>query len=95
MIPVTLKLEPANFDTDVRQKGRAWLQANNIALDTAPPEGTKLKPYWQATNRQLWKAYSGGYTLEGLFWRHFLEGIFWMAYKCRMDRPVIAEWAVL
>lgn len=46
MIPVTLQPEPADFDIDVRQKGHAWLAAQGIALNVAPPKASKLPTYW-------------------------------------------------
>lgn len=59
MIPVTLQAEPADFDTKVRQKGLAWLAQRGITPHGPAPRGTKLSPYWSASNRQLWTAYSG------------------------------------
>lgn len=59
MIPVILQPEPANFNTDVRQRGHMWLAANKIALSSAPKNASGLPNYWAATNKQLWEAYSG------------------------------------
>lgn len=59
MIPVTLQPEPTDFDTEVRQKGHAWLGARGIALNSAPPKASKLPSYWSRSNKQLWEAYSG------------------------------------
>ena len=59
MIPVILQPEPANFDAEVRQRGRAWLGAQGIALHAPPPQASKLPNYWSSLNKQLWEAYSG------------------------------------
>lgn len=59
MIPVTLQPEPADFDAEVRQKGHAWLGAQGIAPNAAPPKASKLPNYWSHSNKQLWEAYSG------------------------------------
>lgn len=59
MIPVTAQPEPAHFHTAVRQRGRSWLLGKGIALHGAAPKGTKFPPYWTATNKDLWDAYSG------------------------------------
>lgn len=59
MIPVTLKPEPENFDTDVRQRGHAWLGEKGIALTKAPPKASILPTYWRCSNKQLWEAYFG------------------------------------
>jgi uncharacterized protein (TIGR02646 family) len=58
MIPVSAQPEPSNFHADVREKGHLWLRDRGIALDAAPPRGTKLEPYWTRTNKELWEAYS-------------------------------------
>ena len=59
MIPVTLQPEPPDFKQEVRQKGHDWLNSKGIALNVAPPKGTKLPNYWSHSNKQLWDAYSG------------------------------------
>ncbi len=59
MIPVTLQLQPADFDVKVRQKGHAWLANNGIAQNSPPPKASKLPNYWSASNKQLWDAYKG------------------------------------
>ncbi|WAX72038.1 hypothetical protein [Gallibacterium anatis] len=59
MIPVQPQPEPDDFDAKVRQKGLAWLKKKGIDPNAPPPKGTKLKPYWQASNYDLWEAYSG------------------------------------
>ena len=59
MIPVTLQPEPVDFDVRVRQRGHAWLETNEIALDAAPPKASSLPNYWSWSNMRLWEAYSG------------------------------------
>jgi hypothetical protein len=52
VIPVTPKPEPGDFDQKVRQKGTAWLQANNL------PQ-TELPPYWRDCLGDLHREYAG------------------------------------
>ena len=59
MIPVTLQPEPADFNTEVRQRGLTWLETQGIDLNAAPPKASKLPSYWSYSNKQLWEAYSG------------------------------------
>ena len=59
MIPVQLQPEPADFDAEVRQKGRDWLATKGIALTAPPPKASDLPNYWTHSNKQLWDAYSG------------------------------------
>ena len=59
MIPVTLRPEPTDFNTEVRQKGRAWLAGHGIPLDAPPPRAADLPNYWSHSNKQLWEAYLG------------------------------------
>lgn len=46
MIPVQLQPEPADFDAEVRQKGRDWLATKGIALIAPPPKASDLPNYW-------------------------------------------------
>lgn len=59
MIPVAPQPEPVDFDAKVRQPGLAWLNANGIPLNQAPPDPSKLPTYWRNTQKQLWGAYQG------------------------------------
>jgi uncharacterized protein (TIGR02646 family) len=59
MIPVPPQNEPDDFDAKVRKRGRKWLARQRIPLNTPPPDPAKLPPYWQACQKQLWKAYRG------------------------------------
>ena len=59
MIPVTQQAEPNDFDVNVRQPGHAWLIANAISLNAAPPAPSKLPRYWSKSNKQLWDLYGG------------------------------------
>ena len=47
MIHVDLQPEPASFDAAVRQRGLAWLAANQIAPNAPLPQGTQLPDYWR------------------------------------------------
>lgn len=51
MIPISLQLEPDNFDRNVRQKGAKWLQENTIF--------SELPSYWQKCLDDLYIAYDG------------------------------------
>lgn len=59
MIHVNAKPEPAAFDSDVRQKGLAWLKKKNIALDQPLPPKAKLQPYWRTCLDDLHSNYHG------------------------------------
>lgn len=59
MIPVVLQPEPADFEEEVRKKGRAWLTSHGIPLDAPPPKASDLPDYWSHSNKALWEAYSG------------------------------------
>jgi uncharacterized protein (TIGR02646 family) len=59
LIPVSLQKEPRKFNTRVRQKGHAWLNAAGIALNAPPPDPSKLPNYWTETNFDLWERYNG------------------------------------
>lgn len=59
MIPVELQPEPADFDENVRRRGRSWLAARGVEPDTPPPDPAALPTYWRRANKQLWKAYDG------------------------------------
>lgn len=67
MIPVTLQPEPADFASKVRIPGQDWLKANGIALNSAPPKGTKLPNTWTHSNKQLWDAYGGVCAYLGIY----------------------------
>jgi uncharacterized protein (TIGR02646 family) len=59
MIPVVAQPEPPSFDAKVRQKGRAWMQANHFDPAQPFPPKTKIKPYWTDCLSDLHTAYSG------------------------------------
>lgn len=67
MIVVSLQPEPLEFNVKVRQKGLAWLAANGIALNSAPPDPSKLPSYWSSSNKSLWDAYSGTCAYLAIF----------------------------
>ncbi|MBF0582894.1 MAG: hypothetical protein HQL80_01520 [Magnetococcales bacterium] len=59
MIPVSPQPEPAQFDSDVRQKGLAHLVNKGLALDQPLPRGTKIESYWRACLGDLYTSYQG------------------------------------
>ncbi|MBF0155356.1 MAG: hypothetical protein HQL64_16600 [Magnetococcales bacterium] len=59
MIPVSPQLEPARFDSDVRQKGLAYLSNKSLELDQPLPKGTEINPYWRKCLDDLYTSYQG------------------------------------
>jgi uncharacterized protein (TIGR02646 family) len=59
MIHVNAQPEPAAFDSEVRQKGLAWLKKKKIPLDQPLPPKTEVEPYWRACLDDLHKCYDG------------------------------------
>ena len=47
MIPVELQPEPADFDENVRRRGRSWLATHGVDPDAPPPGPKDLPTYWQ------------------------------------------------
>ncbi|MGA2216505.1 MAG: hypothetical protein ABSG51_00360 [Terracidiphilus sp.] len=67
MIPVALQPEPADFDTQVRQPGLAWLNSHNVVMNGPPPNAPKLPAYWSKSNKALWDAYCGTCSYLAIF----------------------------
>lgn len=63
MIRVTPVSEPPNFDSTVRQPGRAFLKQN------PSPSSGDFKPhsYWRASLKDLWNAYRGVCAYTGFY----------------------------
>ncbi|MDO8948367.1 MAG: hypothetical protein Q7U88_14615 [Desulfocapsaceae bacterium] len=59
MIHVAAQPEPSLFDTEVRQKGLAWLQKKKIALDQPLPPNTTIEPYWRHCLDEMHSSYNG------------------------------------
>jgi hypothetical protein len=59
MIQVDAQPEPASFDSEVRQKGIAWLNRKNIALNQPLPPKTEPAPYWRSCLDDLHSGYHG------------------------------------
>jgi uncharacterized protein (TIGR02646 family) len=59
MIRVEAQPEPATFDSEVRQKGLAWLNKKKIALDQPLPPNTEPAPYWRSCLGDLHSSYHG------------------------------------
>ncbi|MBF0399387.1 MAG: hypothetical protein HQL90_01315 [Magnetococcales bacterium] len=57
MIPVSPQPEPAQFNSDVRQKGLAHLAKKGLALDQPLPSGTKIQSYWRNCLDDLYTSY--------------------------------------
>jgi hypothetical protein len=55
MIPVKIQGEPANFDSTVRQPGRAFLKA----CPNPTSKDFKTHSFWKKTAQQLFSAYAG------------------------------------
>jgi uncharacterized protein (TIGR02646 family) len=59
MIHVTAQPEPESFNTEVRQKGLAWLKKKKISLNQPLPPKTHLRPFWRECIDDLHKSYEG------------------------------------
>ncbi|MBF0097999.1 MAG: hypothetical protein HQM04_12975 [Magnetococcales bacterium] len=59
MIPVSPQPEPTQFDSNVRQRGLAYLHKNGLALNQPLPRGTTIEPYWQHCLDDLYTSYQG------------------------------------
>lgn len=59
MIPVARQPEPDDFDSQVRQKGRKWLEGRGLPTSGARPPGLELEPYWHHCLPLLHHVYGG------------------------------------
>lgn len=59
MMPLHPQSEPPHFDTQVRQRGHAWLHAQGWKLNEPAPQPGGLPTDWRETNPDLWRAYRG------------------------------------
>ncbi len=59
MIHVDEQPEPAGFDEKVRQRGRAHLEQEGIALDEPLPVHADIRPFWRACLDGLYRSYQG------------------------------------
>lgn len=67
VIHVAPQPEPASFDGNVRRRGLAWLDRNNIPLNRSLQEGTVLEPYWRDCLDDLYSLYSGTCAYLAIF----------------------------
>ncbi|MBF0245113.1 MAG: hypothetical protein HQL31_07550 [Planctomycetes bacterium] len=59
MIHVAAQPEPETFDSEVRQKGLAWLRRKEIPLDRPLRKSAELKPYWRHCLDEMYLSYNG------------------------------------
>lgn len=59
MIPVLAQPEPAAFNTEVRQKGLAYLANKGFPLNQPLPPKAEIEPYWRACLTDLHGTYGG------------------------------------
>lgn len=74
MIHVDAQPEPAPFDSEVRQRGFAWLNKNKIALDQPLPPKTELEPYWRNCLDDLHSSYHGCCAYLAVFFERMTGG---------------------
>ena len=94
MIPIDPQPEPAEFDTRVRQKGRAWLQKKELSLNEPLPVGTELPAYWQGwCLQELHRAYGGICAYLGVYVEQVVGGATVDHYLSKKAHPGLAyEW---
>jgi len=59
MLHVVPQPEPADFNSQVRQKGLSYLSESGIDLSQPLPEGVKLRPYWRNCLPDLYDRFGG------------------------------------
>lgn len=74
MIHVAAKPEPASFDTEVRQKGLAWLRRKRIQLDQPLPPNTTIEPYWRQCLDEMHSSYNGCCAYLAVFFERVIGG---------------------
>ena len=74
MIHVDAQPEPDSFDSEVRQKGIAWLQKKNILLDQPLPCKTKIETFWRSCLDDLHTSYNGYCAYLSIFFERVTEG---------------------
>jgi len=74
MIHVAAQPEPATFDTNVRQKGLAWLRRKKIALDQPLPPKTTIEPYWRNCLDEMHASYNGCCAYLSIFIERVIGG---------------------
>jgi len=74
MIHVDAQPEPDSFDSEVRQKGVAWLKKKNIALDQPLPSKTEIETYWRSCLDDLHTSYKGNCAYLSIFFDQVTGG---------------------
>jgi len=74
MIHVAAQPEPPSFDEEVRQKGLAWLQKKEIALDQPLPPKTTIEPYWRHCLDDMHASYNGCCAYLAIFFERVTGG---------------------
>ena len=74
MIHVAAQPEPAAFDSEVRQKGLAWLRKKKIALDQPMPPKTTVEPYWRHCLNDMHDNYKGCCAYLAVFFERVTGG---------------------
>lgn len=57
MIPVAARAEPADFETNVRSRGKKSMRTKGIDPDVPLPSGKKLSPFWRDCLDDLYREY--------------------------------------
>ena len=74
MIHVDAQTEPDSFNSNVRQKGLAWLIEKNIPLDKPLPPKTDVEPYWRFCLDDLHTNYNGCCAYLAVFFERVTGG---------------------
>ena len=94
MIHVTAQAEPASFDTEVRQKGLAWLRKKKIALDQPLPPKAAIEAYWRQCLDEMHSSYSGCCAYLAVFFERVTGGGSVDHYIAKSQRADLAyEWS--
>ncbi len=94
MIHVAAQPEPASFDTEVRQKGLAWLRRKKIALDQPLPPKTTVEPYWRHCLDEMHSGYDGCCAYLAVFFERVTGGGSVDHFIAKFQRADLAyEWS--
>jgi uncharacterized protein (TIGR02646 family) len=94
MIHVAAQPEPASFDTEVRQKGLAWLRKRRIALDQPLPSKTTVEPYWRHCLDEMHSSYNGCCAYLAVFFERVTGGGSVDHFVAKSQRADLAyEWS--
>lgn len=94
MIHVAAQPEPSSFDTEVRQKGLAWLRKKNIDLRQPLPPKTTIEPYWRHCLDDMYTSYNGCCAYLAVFFERVTGGGSVDHFIARSQRPDLSyEWS--